>query len=109
MIGKEAKENGYASISDVYDILKSRKSGELKYEQQIVLEYAERFKVDKRDYNRVSKVMEGMDELSDSMRAKILEVMPKSEILLKQVLAGEKITMSDEHFNTLLKAINEGV
>jgi DNA-directed RNA polymerase subunit F len=109
MIGKEANEKGYASISDVYDILKTRKSGELKYEQQIVLEYTEKFKADKRSYNRISSVMEGIDELSESMRAKILEVLPKSEILLKQVLAGEKIMLSDEHFNALLKAINEGV
>ncbi len=106
MIGKEAKEKGYANIEDVYDILKSRKPAELKYEQQVVLDYVTKFKANKKMYTKVSSILEDTD-LPESIKSKILEVLPKSESLLKQILASEKVSMPDEKRAELLKAISE--
>jgi Uncharacterized protein conserved in archaea len=106
MIGKEAKEKGYANIEDVYDILKSRKPAELKYEQQVVLDYVTKFKANKKVYTKVSSILEDTD-LPESIKSKILEVLPKSESLLKQILASEKVSMPDEKRAELLKAISE--
>lgn len=109
MIGKEAEETGYATIEEVYEILKGRKASDMKYEQQITLEYAEKFKINKKKYSKISTMLDGVDGLTDSMKAKILEVLPKSEILLKQVLAAERLTIPDDKRDELLKLTNESV
>lgn len=67
MIGKEAEEIGYATIEEVYEILKKRKASEMKYEQQIALEHAEKFKINKRNYTKIIAMLEGVDDLTDSM------------------------------------------
>ncbi len=106
MIGKEAKEKGYANIEQVYEILKSRKPAEMKYEQQVVLDYVTKFKANKKTYQKVSSILEST-ELPESIKSKILEILPMNEPLLKQILASEKISLDDEKRAELLKAINE--
>ncbi len=108
MIGKEAKEKGYANIEEVYEILKSRKPAELKYEQQVVLDYVTKFKANKKLYAKVSSILEGT-ELPESIRYKILEVLPKSELLLKQILASEKASLPEEKREEILKATADSV
>lgn len=109
MIGKEVEEIGYANIEEVYKILKKRKPSDLKYEQQIALDHAEKFKIDKKSYTKIKSILDGMEEINDSIKAKILEILPKNEMLLKQILASERASIDDENKTKLLKSINESV
>jgi DNA-directed RNA polymerase subunit F len=107
MIGKDSKRNGYVSLSEVLEILESRKKDkELTYEQQIAFEHATKFASAKSD----SKIRKGLQELgilSDQTVISILDVMPKNMALLKQILATEKRTFSDEEVKKVLSLINQ--
>lgn len=109
MIGKEVEEIGYANTEEVYKILKKRKPSEMKYEQQTALEHAEKFKIDKKSYAKIKAALDGIEDVSDSIKAKILEILPKNEMLLKQILASERASIDDEDKAKLLKLINESV
>ncbi len=61
MIGKESKQNGYASLSEVLEILEDRKKErELTYEQQIAMEHAKKFVVAKVTEQKTKKALEAL-------------------------------------------------
>ena len=108
MIGKEAKEKGMASIDEVYSILSERRknSKPLTYEQQITIEYAEKFKMGSKEYEKLEKKLKGLNMLNDYSIVKILEIMPKNLMMLRQIVAREKETFTDEQLSQVLNAIN---
>ncbi len=107
MIGKKVVERGYVNIDEVYEILKKRKPSEMKYEQQIALDHAEKFKITKKRYTKIMSVLDEIPEINDSIKSKIMEILPKNGMLLKQILASERASISDEHRDRLLKLMNE--
>ena len=108
MIGKEAKEKGMASIDEVYNILNDRKksSKPLTYEQQVTIEYAEKFKMGIKEYNKLEKKLRDLNMLSDYSIIKILEIMPKNLMMLRQIVTREKETFTDEQLSQVLNVIN---
>ena len=109
MIGKGVEDKGFASVDDVYEVLKERKKSAkpMTYEQQIAFEYAEKFKVPKKQHEKVKKALQETGLLSDMAIENVLSVMPKSAMLLKQILTKEKTTPSDEDVKKILGILNE--
>ncbi|MCL4389318.1 hypothetical protein M1397_01750 [Candidatus Marsarchaeota archaeon] len=108
MIGKESKRISNASLSEVLEILEKRKKEkELTYEQQIALEHATKFAAGKPLEQKVRKALEALGYLSPATVMTISNVMPKSEMLLKQILTGEKRTFTDEETKKIISIVNQ--
>ncbi len=108
MIGKDVGGNRVISIHDVVDILEQRKAlRELTYEQQIALEHAKKFFVGKEKSEKVRKALEVLGNLNERSVIKILEVMPKNPMTLKQILAQEGKSFTDEDVNKILAITKE--
>ncbi len=108
MIGKNSKHNGHASLNEVLGILESRKKErELTYEQQIALEHATKFASGKGSEQGTKKALEALGTLSQQTIMMILNIMPKSEMLLKQILAVEKRSFTEEEVKKVLAIVKE--
>ncbi len=109
MIGKGVEDKGFASVDEVYEVLKERKKSAkpLTYEQQIAYEHAEKFKVPKKQYEKTKKELKETGLLGDTAIENVLSVMPKSAMLLKQILTKEKSSPSDDEVKKILSILNE--
>ena len=101
MIGKEVSATKPVSIYEVIDILGKHKEGELTYEQKIALEHAKKLTSGK-GHEKAKKALEGMSIFSEMSVLKLIEVMPKNMMTLKQVLVKEKRTFSNEELQKAL-------
>ncbi len=101
MIGKEVSETKPVSIDDVVDILGKYKEGELTYEQKIALEHAKKLTGGK-GREKAKKALEGMSIFTEMSILKLIEVMPKNMMTLKQVLVKEKRTFTNEELQKAL-------
>ncbi|MCL4381625.1 hypothetical protein M1614_01435 [Candidatus Marsarchaeota archaeon] len=108
MIGKEIKNNGNVSLSDVWEILEDRrKKDSLIYEQQIALEHAKKFKLPEQDYTRLMKKLEESGTLKSETIIKLIDIKPQNIMILKQVLMSEKKEFSESELKTLLDIFKE--
>ncbi len=108
MIGRESKQTRLAALYEVVDILEERKKGrELTYEQQIALEHAKKLAKGTEQSKKARNELEKLGSLSEKSVIKILEVMPKDAMLLRQVLAQEGKVFSEEQIAKIL-AITKG-
>ena len=98
----EVKGTKIASIDDVVSVLEKDKSGELTYEQQLALQHAKKFSTTKQKGEKLRKELESTGTLSERSVIKILEVMPKNKMTLRQVLAHESKVYSDEDLDKIL-------
>ncbi len=97
MIGLDAKQVRSASLNEVVEVLSARgKDGALSYEQQIALDHAKKFALSDSKYEAAKKSMEELKVLQPSTITSVLNVMPKNEPSLRQVLAGAKQPLDDE-------------
>ncbi len=94
MIGRSSKFDSAVSINDVEEILGKRK--DLTYEQQLALDHAKKFAVPKAKYESARKALKELDLMDDSTIASVLSVLPKSEMGLKQIMAGSKKPLKDD-------------
>lgn len=108
MLGKEAHSVKAVTVSDVVEILEDRKkSGELTYEQQIALEHAKKFAQTKAHASKVKTALEGLNILNPNSILKVLEIMPKNAMLLRQILMQEKKAFSNDDLNKILAITKE--
>ena len=108
MIGKEAHQVKAVPISEVAEILEERKkSGELTYEQQIAMEHAKKFAQSKAHLNKVRSALEELKLLSTDSLLKVVEILPKNAMLLRQILMKEKKPFSNEDVNKILAITKE--
>ncbi len=106
MIGKEVTGKRSATIDEVLEILESRsKAGDLTYEQQLALEHTKKFAHDKQKVAKAKKELNELGVLKDDCIAKILDIMPNSVMLLKQVLAGCRNTLDEETVNKVFAVL----
>jgi DNA-directed RNA polymerase subunit F len=107
MIGKKVEEKGVATLSDVYEILKEHKKGSkpLAYEQQLAFDYSEKFRLQKKQ--QLDKLQKELSELglSSYSVAKLIEIMPKSVALTKNILMKEN-GINDEKISKVVSIIN---
>lgn len=108
MIGKEVKGSRAVAITEVVDIIKKRKSTPkgLSYEQQTAYEHATKFAAEA-DEKKVRKKLEDMGILSEKTILKIIEIMPKNGMLVRQILASERKTFDDETVTKILAVVKE--
>lgn len=108
MIGKESKESGSVSLHSVWKLLEERrKKKDPIYEQQIALEHAEKFKITDQQYDKMKKKLEDLKLLKSGTVVKIIDIRPKNEALLKQILASERKSFSNEEVQSILAISKE--
>jgi DNA-directed RNA polymerase subunit F len=108
MIGKESKDKGSVPLHVTWKILESRrKKKDPIYEQQIALEHAEKFKLTDQQYEKLKKKLDELKLLKNDTITKVIDIRPKSEPLLKQVLAVERKSFSSEELQKVLAIIKE--
>lgn len=108
MIGKESKSNGSVSLHNVYSILENRrKQKEPIYEQQIALEHAEKFKMTAQQYEKMRKKLDDLGTLKADTVTKVIDIRPKGEALLKQILASERKSFAPEEVQAILAVLKE--
>ncbi len=91
MTGKKRLDARRASMPEVLSILEERqKSGDLGYEQQLVLEHATKFaKMKESDVKKMVKEL-GELGLEERLALKVVEIMPTEPNLMKLILAMDK-------------------
>ncbi len=107
MIGKEVESEQLVTLNEAKEILEERKkTKELNYEQQLAYEHAKKFasglEKKKEDALREKLVALGV---SEKTAIKIIDILPESAILLKQMLVHESSTFSDADAAKMLEAI----
>ena len=108
MIGSESKQTKLADIYEVADILEKRKKErDLTYEQQLALEHATKLVKSGEQAKKAKAALEKLGLLNEKSVVKLLEIMPKNAMLLKQVLAQEGKVFSEEEIAKIL-AITKG-
>jgi DNA-directed RNA polymerase subunit F len=108
MIGKETEGETAVSLNDVKRILDDRKKGkELTYEQQLAYEHAKRFTpLEKGKEDKLRKALAEFG-LSDRSVIKIIDILPKSAMTLRQILVHENKTFDDAEVVKILAAVKE--
>lgn len=96
------------SLHNVWKLLEDRrKKKEPIYEQQIALEHAEKFKITDQQYEKMKKKLEDLKLLKNSTVVKIIDIRPKTEPLLKQILVSERKSFSNEEIQSILAVSKE--
>ncbi|MGD0729372.1 MAG: hypothetical protein ABR981_04825 [Candidatus Micrarchaeaceae archaeon] len=103
----EIKDTKTVSIEEVIKVLEEGKESELTYEQQLALQHAKKFSVSMAKSEKLKKALEALDLLSEKSIIKILEVNPKNAMTLRQILANERKTYTDEEVNKILSIAKE--
>ncbi len=103
----EVKETRPASIDEVMEVLGKIKEADLSYEQQLALQHAKKFGAAGSKSDKIRKQLEARNMLSERSIIKILEIMPKNQMTLRQILAQEKKTFSDEDVASILAITKE--
>ncbi|MDE1856969.1 MAG: hypothetical protein KGH98_02685 [Candidatus Micrarchaeota archaeon] len=103
MIGKGGEQKGQSSLPEVLEILHERKKhGELTYEQGIAEEHAKKFAIEEAKAKKARKALEELGILKDQTIINLVDVMPKTEALVKQILAAEKKGFSPDEIAKIL-------
>ncbi|MEM2908917.1 MAG: hypothetical protein QW590_00550 [Candidatus Bilamarchaeaceae archaeon] len=91
--------------SEAKELLEQRKKeGELNYEQTLALEHAERVYSDLK-VKKISELMKKNEKITAEAAIKMIEVNPKTISTLKAILVKEKIELSEEELNEIMKAL----
>ncbi len=108
MIGKGPESERIVAVGEVKEILEKRKKDkELTYEQQLAMEHVE--KIGALDEKKAEKLKRALVEmgLSEKSAVKMVDILPKNIMTLKQILATEKKPFSDDEANKMLTLIKE--
>lgn len=102
----EVKETRAVLIDEVIGVLEDKKASDLTYEQQLALQHAKKFSAAKVKAEKLRKELSAMG-ISDRSAIKMLEIMPKSAMTIRQILAPERKNYSDEEVNKMLSILKE--
>jgi DNA-directed RNA polymerase subunit F len=103
----DVKDTKIVSIEDVIEILESKEGTDPTYEQQLALQHAKKLSVTKSKADKIKKELEGTGVLSERSIIKILEIMPKNQMTLRQILAQDRKTYSDEEVGKIFEITKE--
>ena len=108
MIGKKAEYKGVASLTEVYEILEDRrKMKEPTYEQEVALDHAKKYGMDKKKYDKLKTELGGDSGYTDRIISKICDIRPKNAMLLKQIFASENRPVEDSEVSRILSILKE--
>lgn len=108
MIGKNVDSEELTSLSEVKEVLEQRKKdGELTYEQQLAYEHAKKFASGER--SKEEKFKKALVEAGASPKSaiKIMDIMPKNAMTIRQILMHENRAFTDEEVNKMLATVKE--
>ncbi|MCL5430402.1 MAG: RNA polymerase Rpb4 family protein [Candidatus Marsarchaeota archaeon] len=110
MIGKDVESEDFVSIHEVKKVLEERKKQkELTYEQQLAYDHAKKFSsLDKSSEDKIIKALAALD-VKGKPAIKIVDVLPKNLMTLKQILAHENRNFSDAELEKIMAIIKENV
>ena len=92
-------------VSDAKEILSSRSAdGELGYEQAQALDNAERFS-DSEKTKKILKALSKNEKVTEELAAKIADIRPKKPETLKALLVKDRVELSDEEVDSILKEL----
>jgi DNA-directed RNA polymerase subunit F len=104
----EVKSSRGASLSEAKEILTKRKdAGEMGYEQTQALDNSERFSKD--DASKVAKLVDALvkkGKLTEEAAVKVADIRPDSAATLKAVLLKDRIELTEEEIETVLKEVS---
>ncbi|MFH1521201.1 MAG: RNA polymerase Rpb4 [Candidatus Micrarchaeota archaeon] len=103
----EIKSSKPASVSEAKDILTKRKEEtEIGYEQSQALDNSERFATV--DADKAKKLIEHLmknKKISAELAVKIVDVHPKNPSTLRAILVKDRIEMTEEEIEKILKEL----
>lgn len=103
----EIKSSKPVSLSEAKEILTRRKGdGELGYEQMQALDNTEKFAT--MDSKKTQKLVENLIKhykISEEVAIKIVDVRPDNPATLRAILVKDKIELSEEDINKVLKEL----
>jgi DNA-directed RNA polymerase subunit F len=93
------------SLAEVREIFEEKeKKEQLSYEQQQVLEHAKKFATESaKEAKEIIKKLEANKKLNEETIVKIVDIKPKKAETLKLILLKDKIELTDEEINEILK------
>jgi DNA-directed RNA polymerase subunit F len=101
----DIKSSKPVPVSDAKEILAKRdKDGELGYEQSQALENAERFANPDKTAKTI-KALAKNEKISEELAAKIADVRPTKPATLKALLVKDRVELSDEEVDSVLKEL----
>ncbi|MBU0532304.1 RNA polymerase Rpb4 family protein [Candidatus Micrarchaeota archaeon] len=103
----EIKSSKTITVSEVKEILEKRKEdGELGYEQTQALEHAEKFYKDSKTVRQIIATLTKNEKINEEVAAKIVDVWPKDPATLKAILIKDKIELSEEEIDQIIKELS---
>lgn len=108
MIGKESESESTVSLGEVKRILEDKKKEkELTYEQQLAYDHAKKFAgLEKGKEEKLKSALVGLGA-SEKTAFRIIDILPKSALTLRQILAHENKTFTDDEISKMLAAVKE--
>ncbi len=107
MIGKGIEAEEDVSLNEVKSIIEERKKGkELTYEQQLAYDHAKKFTTGEKKDDKLKKALSELG-LGAKTIVKIIDIMPKNALTLKQILVHENKTFDDAEVAKILASIKE--
>ncbi len=109
MIGKEGTPGPALTLSKVKDVIEQRKKkGELTYEQQLAEEHAKKFAtISDSAADKMTKDLMDLG-MSEAAAVKLIDIMPKSPMTVKQILMNENKTFSEDEITKIVSIIKAG-
>ncbi len=87
---------------------KKEEAGELSYEQQNTLDYAQKFgKLTAKEAEELEKKLRDVGALNEKQIISITNILPKKEEELKAILAKDKIELDEEQIKAVTKIVKE--
>ena len=104
----DIKSTKPVSLLEAKEILEKReKDGELGYEQSQALEHAKKFcNMDSKKLQKVLGTLTKNEKVTDEIALKIIDVMPADSATIKAILAKDKIELSEEELNSIIKELD---
>jgi DNA-directed RNA polymerase subunit F len=100
------------AMADVHAILEKRhkESGEqFSYEQQNTLDYSAKFieRLTPAKAKELRKDLEDLKFLTDAQITSLLDILPRKEDVVKAILTGEKLELSEEQVKEVAKTVKK--
>ena len=96
------------SVSEAKEMLEKReKEGELNYEQTLAMEHAGKFASEKPKAARkkIEEIIKKNGKIPPETAVKIVDILPKNISTLKAIMLKDKVELSDEELDEILKLV----
>ncbi len=109
MLGRKEVSSAPAGLALVKSVLSDRsKEAEFGYEQQVCLDYANRFcKLSQTHYDQLLDNLKQIEGLSLDCAIKIADILPAHKSSVQVILAKDKITLDDSQLLKILELVTQ--